>query len=188
MTPRPTDLPGVVLVELAAFRDPRGQFAETYQRDRYRAAGITAEFVQDNASSSRRGVLRGLHYRVGRPEGKLVHVTRGEVFDVAVDIRRSSPTFGRWFGTVLSADNRCQLWIPPGFAHGFLALTDADLAYKITETYAPGDERAIRWDDPDLAIAWPLGGPGGEPGDRIDPLLSPKDAAAPAFAASELLP
>lgn len=184
MTPRPTDLPGVVLVELAAFRDARGQFAETYQRDRYRAAGITAEFVQDNASSSRRGVLRGLHYRVGRPEGKLVHVTRGEVFDVAVDIRRSSPTFGRWFGTVLSADNHCQLWIPPGFAHGFLALSDADLAYKITETYAPGDERAIRWDDPDLAIAWPLGGPG----DPIVPLLSPKDAAAPAFAASELLP
>jgi dTDP-4-dehydrorhamnose 3,5-epimerase len=180
MTPRPTDLPGVVLVDLPVFRDARGQFTETYQRERYRAAGIAAEFVQDNASSSQRGALRGLHYRVGRPEGKLIHVTRGEVFDVAVDIRHSSPTFGRWFGTVLSAANHCQLWIPPGFAHGFFAISDADVAYKITETYAPGDERAIRWDDHDLAIAWPLGG--------ATPLVSAKDAAAPAFAAAELLP
>ena len=180
MTPLPTTLPGVVLLELAVFRDARGHFTETYQRDRYRALGVDRELVQDNLSRSVPGTLRGLHYRAARPEGKLIHVTRGEIFDVAVDVRRSSPTFGRWFGTLLSEANHRQLWIPPGFAHGFLAITEADVAYKVSETYAPGDERAIRWDDPTLAIDWPLAGRA--------PLIAAKDAAAPLFAAAELLP
>jgi dTDP-4-dehydrorhamnose 3,5-epimerase len=180
MTPLPTTLPGVVLLELAVFRDARGRFMETYQRDRYRALGIADDLVQDNLSRSMPGTLRGLHYRAARPQGKLIHVVRGEIFDVAIDVRRSSPTFGRWFGTRLSEDNHRQLWIPPGFAHGFLALTEADVVYKVSETYAPADERAIQWDDPDLAIAWPL--PGGSP------VVSAKDAAAPRFAAAELLP
>jgi dTDP-4-dehydrorhamnose 3,5-epimerase len=176
----PTPLPGVVLIELDAFADPRGYFVELYRRDRYRAAGIDAEFEQDNLSSSIRGSLRGLHYRIGRPEGKLVHVARGEIFDVAVDVRRSSPSFGRWFGTVLSAESHRQLWIPPGFAHGFYALRDAEVVYKVTGTYSPGDDRIVRWDDPHLAIAWPLtAGP---------PLLSAKDAAAPPLGEAELLP
>jgi dTDP-4-dehydrorhamnose 3,5-epimerase len=169
----PTSLPGLVLLELDVHQDARGRFVETYRRDRYRELGIAVEheFVQDNFSSSVRGTLRGLHYQLTRPQGKLVWVTRGEVFDVSVDIRRGSPTFGRWFGTTLSADNGRQLWIPPGFAHGFLVRSDAaDLAYKVTATYAPADERAIRWDDPDLAIAWPVTGP---------PILSARDATAP---------
>jgi dTDP-4-dehydrorhamnose 3,5-epimerase len=180
MTPLPTPLPGLVLLERAVFRDARGHFTETFQRDRYRALGIEHELVQDNMSRSLPGVLRGLHYRVGRPEGKLVHVTRGEIFDVVVDIRRSSPTLGRWFGTLMSEANHRQLWIPPGFAHGFLAITEADVAYKVSEAYSPPDERTIRWDDPELAIAWPLAG--------AQPLVSAKDAAAPVFAAAELLP
>jgi len=180
MTPLPTALPGVVLFELTVFRDARGYFTETYQRDRYRDLGIAHDFVQDNMSRSLRGTLRGLHYRAARPEGKLVHVPRGEIFDVAVDVRRSSPTFGRWFGTVLSDTNQRQLWIPPGFAHGFLAIRDADVVYKVTEVYAAGDDRAIRWDDPQLAIAWPLEG--------AQLLVSAKDAAAPLLADAELLP
>lgn len=169
----PTSLPGLVLLELDVHRDARGRFVETYRRDRHRELGIAVghEFVQDNFSSSVRGTLRGLHYQRTRPQGKLVWVTRGEVFDVSVDIRRGSPTFGRWFGTTLSADNGRQLWIPPGFAHGFLVRSDdADLAYKVTATYAPADEHAIRWDDPELAIAWPVT-------DR--PILSSRDATAP---------
>ncbi len=171
-----TPLPGVVLLELDAFADPRGRFLETFQRVRYAELGIGVglEFVQDNFSSSVRGVLRGLHYQLAHPQGKLVHVTRGEVFDVAADIRVGSPTFGRWFGATLSADNRRQLWIPPGFAHGFLVTGDeADFAYKVTASYAPGDEYGIRWDDPALAIDWPAG---------VAPLLSGKDAAAPTIA------
>jgi dTDP-4-dehydrorhamnose 3,5-epimerase len=175
----PTTLPGVVLLELEAFADPRGTFIEIYRKDRYQAAGIDAEFVQDNVSSSVRGTLRGLHYRVGRPEGKLIYAARGEIFDVAVDVRRGSPSFGRWFGTVLSAANHRQLWIPPGFAHGFYAMTDAEVVYKVTGTYTPGDDRIVRWDDPELAIEWPTTSP---------PLLSAKDAGAPRLADAEILP
>jgi dTDP-4-dehydrorhamnose 3,5-epimerase len=176
-----TSLAGVILVELDAFTDGRGRFVETFQRARYLELGIGVglEFVQDNFSSSVRGVLRGLHYQLAHPQGKLVHVTRGEVFDVAVDLRVGSPGFGRWFGTTLSAENRRQLWIPPGFAHGFVVTGDgeADFVYKVTAPYAPGDEHAIRWDDPEMAIAWPV--PGGGP-----PILSGKDAAAPTIAAA----
>jgi dTDP-4-dehydrorhamnose 3,5-epimerase len=176
----PAEIPELVLLELEVFRDARGMFVETFRRDRYRELGIAMEFVQDNLSSSVAGTIRGLHYRVGVPEGKLVQVVRGEIFDVAVDIRRSSPTFGRWFGATLSAENRRQLWIPPGFAHGFYAVTDADVAYKVTGYHTPGADRALVWSDADLAIAWPLTGDA--------PIVSPKDAAAPGFAASELLP
>ena len=174
----PTSLPGVVLIELDVFGDHRGRFMETYRRERYAEIGIAADFVQDNFSSSARGILRGLHHQLEHPQGKLVHVTRGEVFDVAVDVRRGSPTFGAHFGTILSADNHRQLWIPPGFAHGFLVLSEAaDFVYKVTRTYVPGDERAIRWNDPDLAIAWPWDG---------EPTLSARDAAAPFLRDSEL--
>jgi dTDP-4-dehydrorhamnose 3,5-epimerase len=181
MRRRPTaGLTELVFLELEVFRDARGTFVETYRRDRYREAGIDVEFVQDNLSTSVAGTVRGLHYRVGTPEGKLVTCVRGEIFDVAVDIRRSSATFGRWFGATLSAENRRQLWIPPGFAHGFYAVTEADVAYKVTGYHTPGADRALLWCDPELAIAWPLRGDA--------PIVSAKDAAAPTFAASELLP
>lgn len=166
-----TSLPGVLSIELRVFGDHRGRFMETYRDERYREVGITAAFVQDNFSSSARGTLRGLHYQLKQPQGKLVHVTRGEVFDVAVDIRRGSPTFGKWYGCMLSADNNRQLWIPPGFAHAFLVTSDsADFVYKTTAYYAPDDERAIRWNDPDIGIEWPWSG---------DPTLSARDRAAP---------
>jgi dTDP-4-dehydrorhamnose 3,5-epimerase len=178
MNTLPTTLPGVLLLELKVFEDARGRFCETYRRDRYAELGIAADFVQDNFSSSVAGTVRGLHYQLGVPQGKLVHVTRGEVFDVAVDIRRGSPTFGQWFGTVLSAANHRQLWIPPDFAHGFAVLSDqADYVYKCTATYAPAHERVVRWDDAELAIAWPL---------REPPRLSPRDAAAPSLREAEL--
>jgi dTDP-4-dehydrorhamnose 3,5-epimerase len=174
----PTTLPGVVLLELEVFGDARGRFMETYRRPRYVEVGVGEEFVQDNFSSSVRGTLRGLHYQLNTPQGKLVHVTRGAVFDVAVDIRKGSPTFGRWFGTELSAENHRQMWIPPGFAHGFVVTSDeADFAYKCTTIYSAADDRAIRWNDPQLAIAWPLQG---------EPLLSKRDAAAPLLAEAEL--
>ena len=174
-----TPLAGLVLVELDAFADARGRFLETFHRARYRELGIATEldFVQDNFSSSVHGVLRGLHYQLVHPQGKLVHITRGEVFDVAADLRVGSPTFGRWFGVTLSAENRRQLWIPPGFAHGFLVTgAEDDCIYKVTSAYAPGDEHAIRWDDPALAIEWPQATGGGAP------ILSGKDAAAPTLA------
>jgi dTDP-4-dehydrorhamnose 3,5-epimerase len=169
----PTTLPGVLLIDLDVHEDARGCFMETFRQDRYAAAGIGdgAPFVQDNFSSSSRGTLRGLHYQLERPQGKLVWVTRGEVFDVVVDVRRGSPTFGRWFGASLSAASHRQLWIPPGFAHGFTAISEhADLAYKVTAYYAPDDDHALRWNDPELAISWPLQG---------EPSLSRRDAAAP---------
>ena len=175
-----TPLPGLVLLELEVFGDARGRFMETYSRERYVEAGVAVglEFVQDNFSSSVKGTLRGLHHQLAHPQGKLVHVTRGEVWDVAVDIRRASPTFGKWFGTTLSAANHMQLWIPPGFAHGFVVTSDeADFAYKVTAAYAPSDERSIRWNDPELAIAWPLAG---------EPRLSARDQAAPLLRDSEL--
>ncbi|HEU0029936.1 MAG TPA: dTDP-4-dehydrorhamnose 3,5-epimerase [Kofleriaceae bacterium] len=175
----PTTLPGVVLLELDVFEDERGRFVETFHRERYTAAGVAVglELVQDNFSSSAAGTLRGLHYQLARPQGKLVHVTRGEVFDVAVDIRRGSPTFGSTYGVVLSAANHRQLWIPPGFAHGFVALGDADVAYKCSAHYDRDDDRALRWDDPELAIEWPLHGA---------PRLSARDASAPRLREAEL--
>jgi dTDP-4-dehydrorhamnose 3,5-epimerase len=167
------EIPGVVLIEALAFPDARGLFMETYKRSAFRGAGIDVEFVQDNYSHSTRGVLRGLHYQT-RPhaQGKLVAVLRGRIFDVAVDLRRLSPTYGRWTAATLSAENRRMLYIPPGFAHGFCTLSPAaDVIYKVTSEYAAGAERGIAWNDPDLAVAWPV----------RSPLLSPKDACLPSF-------
>lgn len=162
-------LPGVLLLEPQVFSDDRGFFLESYNRRALAALGIGQEFVQDNHSRSVRRVLRGLHYQIRQPQGKLVRVTAGEVFDVAVDIRRSSPAFGKWAGFTLSAENKRVAWIPPGFAHGFLVLSDyADFLYKTTDYYAPEHERCIRWDDPTLGIAWPIAG---------EPILSAKDRA-----------
>ncbi len=170
----PTNLPGVVVIEPQVFGDQRGFFLETYQAERYRAAGITATFVQDNHSRSRRGVLRGLHFQLRHPQGKLVQVMRGEVFDVAVDIRRGSPTFGHWFGTVLSDENHRQLYIPPGFAHGFCVLSEvADFTYKCTDYYHPEDEGGVFWQDPAIGIDWPV----------AEPLLSDRDKNQPMLAA-----
>lgn len=176
----PTTLPGVVLLELAAHADARGGLIETWHRDRHAALGVAVglDVVQDNLSTSHAGVVRGLHFQLTRPQGKLVHVVVGEIFDVVVDVRRGSPTFGRWFGTTLSAANRHQLWIPPGFAHGFQACSaEAIVSYKLTAPYTPADERVVRWDDADLAIAWPR---------RADVVLSPRDRGAPALRDAEL--
>lgn len=163
-------LPGVMLVCPRAFPDNRGFFTETYHVDRYREAGIPKPFVQDNFSFSRRGVLRGLHYQLRQPQGKLIYVVQGEVFDVAVDIRRGSATFGQWEGHVLSGENHHQLYVPEGFAHGFVVLSDsASVIYKCTRVYAPDDEVGIAWNDPGIGIQWPL-----EP-----PLVSDRDAALP---------
>lgn len=163
------ELEGLVVLEPKVFGDSRGFFLETWNARRYREAGIAADFVQDNLSLSRRGILRGLHFQNPAPQGKLVMVLQGEVFDVAVDIRRSSPTFGRWHGMHLSAENKRQFFIPPGFAHGFVVLSESALFhYKCTELYSPQHEMAIRWDDPDIGIRWPLAAP----------QLSEKDAKA----------
>ena len=152
-----TELPGMLLLEPQVFGDTRGFFMETWQAARYREAGMPERFVQDNHSRSRRGVLRGLHYQLTQPQGKLVWVTRGAVFDVGVDIRRGSPNFGRWYGCVLDDLNHRQLYIPPGFAHGFCVLSEeADFFYKCTDYYHPSSERGIAWDDPEIGIAWPL--------------------------------
>ena len=164
-----TDITDVLILEPKVFGDARGFFLESFnQRSFQEATGLDANFVQDNHSRSRKGVLRGLHYQVQQPQGKLVRVVRGAVFDVAVDIRVGSPTFGRWVGVELSEDNHRQLWIPPGLAHGFLVLTEvADFLYKTTNYYAPAHERCLMWNDPEVGIAWPdLGEP---------PLLSAKD-------------
>jgi dTDP-4-dehydrorhamnose 3,5-epimerase len=177
-----TRLPGVVLVKPRLFGDERGYFCETWHEEKFVAAGIDARFVQDNHSHSVRHVLRGMHYQVGQPQGKLVRVVQGTVFDVVIDIRRSSAHFGQWFGAELSAENQRMLWVPPGFAHGYLALSDhADFLYKCTDYYAPRQERAIRWDDPQIGIDWPL--PAG-----TAPLLSSKDASAPVFRSAEHYP
>ena len=178
----PTAIPDVLLVRPVVHGDQRGFFVETWHERRYADAGIPARFVQDNHSRSTRHTLRGLHYQVGRPQGKLVRCALGAIFDVAVDLRRSSPTFGRWVGAELSDENQHQLWIPPGFAHGFYVLSErADLLYKCTELYAAELDRALRWDDSTLAIQWPLAGDG-------PPLLSGKDAAAAGLAEVELYP
>jgi dTDP-4-dehydrorhamnose 3,5-epimerase len=157
-------------IDLEAHADERGSFMETYRADAFAQAGIDAAFVQDNYSRSGRGVLRGLHFQIRSPQGKLVRTVAGEVFDAAVDLRSSSPTFGRWVGELLSADNKRMLWIPPGFAHGFYVLSDgAEVIYKVTDYYAPEWDRTLIWDDPRVAIRWPL--LDGQP-----PILSPKDA------------
>ena len=182
-----TGLPGVVLIEPAVFGDDRGWFMESFNAPRLDAGlhelGLppAPAFVQDNHSCSQAGVLRGLHYQLPpHAQGKLVRVTHGRAWDVAVDIRHGSPTFGRWTGAELTADNRLQLWIPPGFAHGFVALEDdTHFLYKTTDVYARDCERAIRWDDPALGIAWPL-----PPG--VSPRLAPKDQAAPCLADAEV--
>lgn len=165
-----TDIPDVLIFEPRVFGDARGFFFESFNQKLWQEkTGLTKAFVQDNHSHSVKNVLRGLHYQIREPQGKLVRVVRGAVFDVAVDIRRSSPTFGRWVGFELSDDNRRQIWIPEGFAHGFLVLSDtAEFLYKTTDYWAAAHERTILWNDPDLMIAWPLQGP---------PILSDKDAA-----------
>ncbi len=171
----PTEaLPDVLILEPRVFRDDRGFFVETYHAPRYRAAGIDAAFVQDNHSRSERGTLRGLHWQTApHPQAKLVRVLAGEVLDVAVDIRAGSPTFGRWASVILSADNFRQLFIPVGFAHGFLVLSDrAEIEYKCSDVYDPASERGLMWNDPDLAIAWPT----------TAPILSPRDQGHPPFA------
>jgi len=170
-----TDIPEVVLITPEARADERGFFMETYHAASFAGAGIRATFVQDNHSRSARGVLRGLHYQIRSPQGKLVRVVVGEVFDAAVDLRSSSPTFGRWVGEHLSADNKRMLWMPPGFAHGFYVLSDwAEVVYKVTDYYAPEWDRTLIWDDPHIAIRWPLV-------DGNPPTLSPKDAGGLRF-------
>ncbi|MCL2806861.1 MAG: dTDP-4-dehydrorhamnose 3,5-epimerase, partial [Coriobacteriia bacterium] len=153
---RRTSIPGVVIVDTKAFNDERGYFMETYHKEHFSAGGIDADFVQDNQSSSIKGVLRGLHYQIEHPQAKLFRVLQGEVFDVAVDIRKGSLTYGKWEAVVLSAQNKRQLFIPEGFAHGFLVLSDiAEIAYKCTDYYHPGDEGGIAWNDPTINIQWP---------------------------------
>lgn len=174
-----TAIEDVVIIEPAVFGDDRGFFMESWNAARFAEAGIDAAFVQDNHSRSARGVLRGLHYQVNRPQGKLVRVAAGRVFDAVVDLRRASPSFGKWVGVELSADNKRMLWVPPGLGHGFLALEDGtDFLYKCTEYYAPEDERSIRWDDPTIGIAWPL--------DGMTPRFSAKDEAGLPFSEAEV--
>ena len=186
----PTTLPGVLIIEPAVFRDERGWFSESWNEPRFNAAladiglPLPRHFVQDNHSCSQAGVLRGLHYQLPpHAQGKLVRVVKGAAYDVAVDIRVGSPTFGQWVGVELSADNQRQLWVPEGYAHAFLALQDdTHFLYKTTDTYAKDCERSIRWDDPAIGIRWPL------PAGIAVPLVAPKDAAAPLLAKAELPP
>jgi dTDP-4-dehydrorhamnose 3,5-epimerase len=178
----PTRLPEVILIKPRVFGDARGFFFETWHERKFAAAGIAGHFVQDNHSHSTRHTLRGLHFQIRQPQGKLVRVSRGEVFDVVVDIRRSSPHFGQWVGVLLSDTNHQMLWVPPGFAHGYLALSEEiDFLYKCTDFYAPEHERALRWDDPEIGVQWPL--PAG-----VGPILSAKDAVAPLFKDAETFP
>lgn len=168
-----TPIEGVLLIKPQVFGDERGYFVETWQKERYEAAGINLPFVQDNHSKSTKGILRGLHFQKQHPQGKLVMVSLGEAFDVAVDIRKGSPTFGKWFGAILNQENQNQLWIPPGMAHGFVVLSDvAHFHYKCTDFYHPGDEGSIRWNDPTIGIDWPY---------KEEPVLSAKDQIAPFF-------
>ena len=177
MNVRETDLSGVYLIEPRVFRDSRGFFMESFHADRYAEAGIDGTFVQDNYSCSCRGTLRGLHYQIQHPQGKIVQVVRGEIFDVAVDLRRDSVHFGDWVGVRLSESNQWQLYIPPGFAHGFFVLSEqADFFYKCTDFYYPQFERSLLWNDPELAVDWPLDG---------DPILSDKDRDGTPLAQAE---
>ena len=174
MSARPLELPEVLLLEPRVLRDARGHFFESWHAERYAALGVGAAFVQDNVSHSARGVLRGLHLQHPDDQGKLITVLRGAIFDVAADVRRGSPTFGRWCAATLTAESSQQLWIPPGFAHGFLVTGDeAVVMYKCTAPYRPSSELTIAWDDPDLGVEWPLEAP---------PVLSPRDAEAPRLA------
>lgn len=178
----PTTIPEVILIESRIFEDERGFFLETYRQQQFHSAGITADFVQDNHSGSYQYALRGLHYQIEQPQGKLVRAVAGEIYDVAVDIRRSSPTFGHWVGFVLSAENKLQLWVPPGFAHGFLVLSEwAEIFYKASDYYAPQHERTLLWNDPQIGIDWPL-----KPGNQ--PVLSPKDAQGLPLSRAECYP
>ena len=179
MQVEPTSHPEVLLIRPDVFEDARGFFMESFHARKYAEQGLPGHFVQDNHSRSTRGVLRGLHYQLNQPQGKMVRVVTGEVFDVAVDIRRGSPRFGQWAGVTLSEENRLQLYIPPGFAHGFCTLSEqADFLYKCTDFYAPGDEHGIAWDDPDIGIDWPA----------VNYLLSDKDRKFPRLAGSRFLP
>lgn len=173
-----TALPGVLLIEPRVFGDARGFFLESWNRKTFADLGLDLDFVQDNHSRSAKGVLRGLHYQLNEPQGKLVRVVSGAVFDVAVDLRKSSPHFGRWVGNELSAENQRMMWIPPGFAHGFLVLSDtADFLYKTTAYYAPQWDRGVRWDDPGIGVDWPL---------EDSPALSAKDAIQPLLKDAEV--
>lgn len=176
-----TDIPGVLVLAPRVFADARGAFFESWnEADFAEATGVSARFVQDNHSVSLKNVLRGLHYQVGQPQGKLVRVVVGEVYDVAVDLRRSSKTFGRWTALRLSAENRLMQWVPVGCAHGFVVLSErAEVLYKTTDFYSPAHERSIAWNDPDLAISWPIEG---------EPVLSARDAGASSFRTAELFP
>jgi len=166
------DLPGLKLIEPKVFGDARGQFLETWNAERYAAAGMPGPFIQDNLSRSRKNTVRGLHWQDPNPQGKLVSVVAGAVWDAVVDIRRGSATFGKWYGVELSAENRRQLWVPVGFAHGFAVLSDfADFAYKVTGRYSPADEHILRWDDPAIGIDWKI--------KRDEAILSARDADAP---------
>lgn len=181
MKATPTELADVWLVESSVFADPRGFFTEVFHRDKFAALGLPLTWAQDNHSRSAQNVLRGMHYQLEAPQGKLVRAVTGRIFDVAVDVRRSSPTFGQWVGRVLEGGDGRQLWIPPGFAHGFLVLSDyADVVYKCTTVYQPAADRSLRWDDTAVGIAWPLM--------DAPPLLAAKDADAPRLAECELYP
>ena len=172
-----TNLPGVLILEPRVFEDARGAFFEVYHAAKYRELGLPDTFLQDNQSTSAKGVLRGLHYQLKDPQGKLVRCVRGAIFDVGVDIRRASPHFGKWTGAELSAENRRMLWIPPKFAHGFAALTDdAEVLYKCTTLWDAATDRSLLWNDPEIGIEWPI----------ATPFLAPKDAAAPTLATAEL--
>jgi dTDP-4-dehydrorhamnose 3,5-epimerase len=176
-----TAIPDVLMIEPVVRGDARGFFVEVWHEERYRSAGIDLPFVQDNHSRSGRGTLRGLHYQIQQAQGKLVRVAAGQVFDVAVDLRRSSPAFGRWVGTILSGENHRQLWVPPGFAHGFYVMSDsADLLYKCTDLYAPQYDRTLQWNDPEVGVEWPLSG--------LAPLLSAKDQAGVPLRDAEVYP
>ena len=176
----PTEIPDIVVIKPRVYEDPRGFFLETYRENRFVEAGIDQKFVQENHSASERGVLRGLHYQIRQPQGKLIRAIAGEIFDVAVDIRRSSPTFGKWVGIILSAENKLQLWIPAGFAHGFYVLSErAEVTYKVTDYYAPEWERSLLWNDPALGIEWSLV-------DGKSPTLSQKDVQGKILAEAEL--
>ena len=175
----PTSIPDVLVIEPKVFGDARGFFYESFNQKAFNdATGLNLNFVQDNHSRSSKGVLRGLHYQIQQPQGKLVRVVRGAVFDVAVDIRKGSPTFGQWVGMELSEENRKQLWVPAGFAHGFMVTSEtAEFLYKTTDYYAPEHERCIAWDDPDIGIQWPS---------DVNPQLSPKDLAGQFFISAEV--
>ncbi len=180
MKVKPTSIPDIILVQPQTFQDERGFFMETYHARRYEEIGIPAKFIQDNHSYSRQGVLRGMHYQIRKAQGKLVYVVAGEIFDVAVDIRRSSPTLGQWVGTTISARSRDQLWIPPGFAHGFYVISEwAEVIYKVTDFYASEWDRILIWDDPEVGIVWPLV-------EGKLPTLSDKDAKGKSLSEAEL--